>query len=111
MSIRKPFSWCKRAFAKLVQRDGGKCAVCGVVDRRICVAGGGFNGSDQFTDRSSYTRVIWRSLLEVEHAVPLHNGGSNELDNLRLLCRNCHRSKTTVEHSARLRRLFAEARV
>lgn len=32
--------------------------------------------------------------LEVDHIVPLAGGGSNEMSNLRTLCRACHRRVT-----------------
>ncbi len=32
---------------------------------------------------------------EVDHIVPLHQGGTNDLHNLQPLCWECHREKTT----------------
>ena len=32
-------------------------------------------------------------MLEIDHMQPISNGGSNEYDNLQLLCRNCNASK------------------
>lgn len=94
-------------FALLIERDGAVCCVCGAQEKRTCADGGVFNGSDEFTERTRYTRVIWRSILEVEHTVPLHMGGTNEPDNLRLMCNPCHRAKTSAEQSARLKALGA----
>ena len=34
---------------------------------------------------------------EVDHIVPLHSNGSNEVSNLQALCPNCHRQKTYHE--------------
>ena len=34
---------------------------------------------------------------EVDHIVPLHQGGDNHPDNLQALCRNCHGQKTFKE--------------
>jgi 5-methylcytosine-specific restriction endonuclease McrA len=31
--------------------------------------------------------------LEVDHIIPLARGGSNELDNLQILCKKCNRKK------------------
>ena len=31
---------------------------------------------------------------EVDHIVPIYNGGSNEIENLQALCRSCHGKKT-----------------
>ena len=36
--------------------------------------------------------------FEVDHIVPLHKGGSNNVDNLVALCRNCHGEKTSMEY-------------
>lgn len=31
--------------------------------------------------------------LEVDHIVPLSRGGTNDIDNLRILCKSCHRKR------------------
>ena len=36
--------------------------------------------------------------FEVDHKVRLDNGGSNHIDNLEALCRNCHGKKTAMEN-------------
>ena len=38
---------------------------------------------------------------EVDHVVPLEQGGSNDMGNLRLTCVECHKAKTAREASAR----------
>ena len=35
---------------------------------------------------------------EIDHHIPLFKGGSNEVDNLIALCRNCHGKKTLLEN-------------
>lgn len=35
---------------------------------------------------------------EVDHIIALHEGGSNSVDNLISLCRNCHGEKTSLSH-------------
>jgi hypothetical protein len=35
--------------------------------------------------------------FEVDHVIALHNGGSNEIDNLVALCRDCHGKKTAID--------------
>lgn len=39
---------------------------------------------------------------EVDHRVPLEQGGSNELHNLQVLCHDCHAEKTANEQRKRL---------
>ena len=35
---------------------------------------------------------------EVDHKIRLEHGGTNELDNLEALCRECHGEKTAMEN-------------
>lgn len=102
----------KKAFKALCERDGDHCQECGEQHRirwiRCGQYGSQFGGVD--TWEYGQTGVIGCSILEVEHRVPLHLGGSNDLGNLWLLCFNCHRAKTSSEQSARLKRLFAAHR-
>jgi len=35
--------------------------------------------------------------LEIDHIVPVSEGGTNRLSNLRILCQNCHRLRHIVE--------------
>jgi 5-methylcytosine-specific restriction enzyme A len=54
---------------KLFLERGGRCEECGVKIRQ---------------------GTVW----ELDHALSLENGGTNDLDNLRILCRACHAAKT-----------------
>lgn len=36
--------------------------------------------------------------FEIDHIVPLHNGGNNKANNLELLCSNCHAKKSYLEN-------------
>jgi 5-methylcytosine-specific restriction endonuclease McrA len=47
---------------------------------------------------------------DVDHVIPLVDGGSNESDNLQALCPCCHRVKTMRENKARSARLAEEDR-
>ena len=40
--------------------------------------------------------------FEVDHVIALHNGGTNELNNLVALCRNCHGKKTAMDRLDKL---------
>ncbi len=105
MSVRKSSSWRHRMFSLVMKRDGEACAKCGDKHRLTCSPGGVYVTSLEEGHR--YSLVIWRSILELDHRLPLHLGGDNEPDNLWLLCAVCHRSKTSAEQSARLKALGA----
>lgn len=105
---RKGSSWRRKLYAQVSHRDGKICAKCGVAHCTIWRQQG--SGFSQLSSEYPHTLVYPTSNLELDHRVPLHRGGSNDADNLWLLCRSCHRSKTTSEHSSRLKTLFAEAR-
>lgn len=107
MTSRPHSRWRKSVFAKVAARDGMRCVDCGASHRMIWRQAGRWGS---YSDGGLYTKVNGSSNLEVDHQTPLHRGGSNDLENLRLRCRDCHRLKTTAEHSARLKALFAEER-
>lgn len=66
---------------RIVLRDGGVCGICG------CLAENG----------------------EIDHRIPVFRNGTDEDNNLWLLCQVCHKAKTASE-SATARRLAAERR-
>ena len=41
--------------------------------------------------------VLVNHLYQIDHIKPLHAGGSNNIDNLQLLCHTCHALKTWDE--------------
>ena len=43
-------------------------------------------------------RVQLPAWFEVDHVIALHNGGTNEVNNLVALCRDCHGEKTAIEN-------------
>jgi 5-methylcytosine-specific restriction endonuclease McrA len=45
-----------------------------------------------------------RSLWELDHKLPLIDGGTHDLSNLQTLCVPCHRKKSAYEHSERAAR-------
>ena len=51
--------------------------------------------------RARWTCEVCHSLLdetyEIDHVVPLHRGGADDLDNLQACCASCHRKKTARE--------------
>lgn len=104
--------WRRQMAERVAERDGAFCAECGSADR-VVWRNIGYGAGDQWGDnpweRHQLTRVHPCSALELDHKTPLSQGGSNNLDNLWLLCVPCHKRKTSAERSARLKRLFAEA--
>ena len=38
-------------------------------------------------------------LYEIDHMIPLFKGGTNDLDNLQALCKDCHAGKTGGERT------------
>lgn len=107
MSTRKSSSWRKRAFKRISDRDGLACTLCGephrLMVRRASVSG-------RFCDGDFYSIVHITSNLELEHSIPLSEGGTNDDSNLKLVCHTCHKGKTSAERSSRLKRMFAEWR-
>lgn len=81
---RRPFP-ARRVPAKLrdavIERDGGACRECGIRVRR--------------DKRDKYDSG--RDLAEVDHIVPVADGGSNDKSNLRLLCLGCNRRKAGAD--------------
>lgn len=104
---RKGQSWRSRRFAQLCERDGAHCQDCGCHHRTIWRKAGVANAP---VDGFIFSRVNCSSNLEVDHRTPLSEGGSNVLDNLWLLCIDCHKRKTIAERSARLKGMFADWR-
>lgn len=70
----KEAAWPQYARKKVYQRDKGRCAHCGKSCRRA-----------------------W----ELDHIVPLIDGGGCDLSNMQTLCRPCHRKKTGKEATQR----------
>lgn len=77
----------QRLRRQVFARDSWRCVLCGV------------RGVER--DEGDGDRV-----LEVDHLVEVADGGDNSLANLRTVCRECHRSKTTanIRERARSRR-------
>lgn len=72
-----------------MKRDGDGCANCGASGTRRVDAG--------------YGRIEERSILELDHRLPIVDAPhlAKDLSNLQLLCFDCHKAKTMAERSAR----------
>lgn len=116
---------------KVRQRDRGVCALCGFdtgrlekvrqwVARRTWAPRDGKTGRVQaatrlaswldqkgFTVGADWREVSFRTVVlwHADHIVPLAEGGTNDLSNVRTLCVPCHKAET-----AALARRLAEAR-
>lgn len=64
-TLRKSFDY-PQTLLKIGRRDGFACRVCG------------YSGPD----------------LEIDHIFPVCKGGTNDLDNLQILCQHCNRVKS-----------------
>jgi len=90
----------REARRRVRKRDRGRCAECkldtNALRRKIRAMG---RGRTQELRRLGFKPR--KSLWELDHIVPLVDGGSHDLDNLQTLCTPCHIKKTAEE--ARLR--------
>jgi len=88
------------------RRDHGVCAECGIdcVDlkhRMNMLKRANFEGWKEAKRLLvKYGFDMAGNYWEADHIVPLAEGGANELKNIQLLCRGCHKAKT-AEQAAR----------
>lgn len=82
-----PMRTRKRARRKkvLLERDGAECRECGAPDQP----------SEWRENRLGYDEEY--VFLTVDHIVPTRHGGGDEVENLRLLCEQCHRDTQNME--------------
>ena len=80
------------------KRDRGVCAVCRLDTRQLKREIKGRGSAKKLRAKGFVPR---RSLWELDHIVPLIDGGSHDLDNLQTLCTPCHKTKTAAEARAR----------
>ena len=83
---------------RLRKRDRGRCAACGLDTLALKKSLKGRGMARALRERGFVPR---RSLWEVDHIVPLVDGGSHDMTNLQSLCTPCHKRKTAAEASAR----------
>lgn len=98
----------REARRRVRKRDRGRCAVCRVdtykVRRELLKIG---RGRAKAIRAQGYK--TGKSFWELDHMVPLIDGGSHEDDNLQTLCTPCHTSKTAEEARVRAQRTREEA--
>jgi 5-methylcytosine-specific restriction endonuclease McrA len=96
----------REARRRVRKRDRGRCAICGLdtVKLRRSLRGKGAVARARalgFKRRGSF----W----ELDHIVPLIDGGGHELSNLQTLCTPCHKRKTSDEAAVRREARVADA--
>lgn len=84
----------ERAWARTSQRNQTARAVSAVWERRI-------RPLALVRDGFACTSCGARERLEVDHVIPVAQGGTWSLDNARTLCRPCHREKTAQDRQKR----------
>ena len=97
----------REARRRVRKRDRGRCASCGLDTyglRRQIRGRGSFR---KLRERGFKPR---KSLWELDHIVPLVDGGSHDLGNLQTLCTPCHKRKTAREAGERRRQRESRAR-
>lgn len=78
--------WYGQVRARLVQRAGMQCHLCGLDPTKAEIG-------------SYHAQGTWPSWLQVDHVTPLELGGEHHLDNMRLLCSGCNNAAWTVARS------------
>jgi 5-methylcytosine-specific restriction endonuclease McrA len=76
------------------KRDRGRCAECGLDTDALKRELRGRGRSKKLRERGFKARG---SLWELDHILPLIDGGSHEPANLQTLCTPCHKRKTALE--------------
>jgi 5-methylcytosine-specific restriction endonuclease McrA len=83
------------------KRDRGVCAECRLDTNKLRREVQGRGRTKKLRERGFVPR---RSLWELDHIVPLIDGGGHELPNLQTLCTPCHKKKTAREATLRAAR-------
>lgn len=99
----------REARRRIRKRDRGRCAECGVdtyaLRREFKAMKRG--RTKAMRDRGFKPR---QSLWELDHIVPLVDGGSHDDSNLQTLCTPCHKAKTALEAAKRAAQARGRAR-
>jgi len=88
------------------KRDRGRCAECGLDTRALRRRIRGRGSHRKLRELGFKPRS---SLWELDHIVPLVDGGSHDPENLQTLCTPCHQRKTSREASERRERRRVDA--
>lgn len=91
----------REARRRIRKRDRGRCAECGLDTYGLRRSLRGRGMTRALRERGFVPR---RSLWELDHIVPLVDGGSHDPSNLQTLCTPCHKKKTAQEARERAAR-------
>ncbi|MCH2170831.1 HNH endonuclease [Myxococcota bacterium] len=94
----------REARRRVRRRDRGRCAMCNLDTNALRRRVRGRGATRRLRELGFLPR---RSLWEVDHIVPLVDGGGHDLSNLQTLCMPCHRLKTAQEAGERRNRRSA----
>lgn len=94
----------KRFFDAILAKQGGQCAKSFVTCEVV--------GDGYATHKCTWgNKPLPSAAADLDHIVPLADGGTDDEDNLQVLCKCCHGLKTEAEtHARRIRRIREEAR-
>lgn len=88
----------REARGRVRRRDRGVCAACGIDTYALRRRLRGPGSTRKLRELGFRPR---KSLWELDHIVPLIEGGGHALSNLQTLCTPCHKHKTVREAAAR----------
>lgn len=95
----------REARRRVRKRDRGICSACGLDTHALRREVRGRGRTAKLRQRGFKIRG---SLWELDHVVPLIDGGNHELENLQTLCTPCHQHKTAQEARGRASRRQSE---
>lgn len=88
----------REARRRVRKRDRGHCAICGLDTVKLRRS---IRGKGAFAKTRALGFKPRKSFWELDHIVPLIDGGGHDLANLQTLCTPCHKRKTSAEATAR----------
>ena len=75
---------------EVIKRDGGICQICGKQSKYAHEHSGGISVVECI--REGFWKP-YKIFFEIDHIVPRFMGGKDEVENLRLTCQNCNRTR------------------
>ena len=98
----------REARRRVRKRDRGRCANCGLDTYALKRSIKGKGSHRKLRELGFKPR---KSLWELDHVVPLVDGGSHDPSNLQTLCTPCHKRKTAAEAIRRGQQRRSESRM